>query len=403
MRDSSTESERDDSTTSPTAQTQPAAPFVPPPRTIIGQKWDEARQHLIHTLPRWILNNSSNLFGSMQLGAEMLMFKSSNNNLITDGNEGKPLHYLIDPPRNIIKGSFQRSKFQNPWTDIFKPGKVLRELNDLEGAAIRDRMNNTVKLTNRWSARSGFVGMTSMAISTFLPEYSETPEETMQMVDMSHDHPVQYVGKRFSQALNPVEVVHNKRPLVGLGMTLAGTLSVLSGFRQVEGPFHALSGVNMHAPQTYRRNYWQMLGGAITMAAGSQLFLGVNNEQGWRSFGTTQLLRFATLPGSIGSRYAKNPLTGHREEGASWYFGAQSVLAVKNTLASLIGGVQVSPEGVLIDHAKMRKEAVAIEKEERRRDKEHQHGHPVGKPSMHISHAVRADKPLQAASAELQA
>lgn len=365
------------------------------PRTVIGQKWEDARQHLIHSLPRWVLNSSSNLVGAMQLVAEMLMFKSSNNNLITDGNEGKPLHYLIDPPRNIFKASFQRSKFQQPWTDIFKPAKVWRELNDLEGAALRDTARNTMKLTNRWSARAGLAGMTSMALSTVLPEYSEDEKETLAMVDMAHDHPLQYVGTRLGQAVNPVAVVKNKRPLVGLGMTTAGFFSVLSGFRQVEGNF------NLGETQRYRRNPWQMVGGFITMAAGSQLFLGVNNEQGWRSFGTTQLLRFATLPGSIGSRYAKNPLTGQREAGAGWYFGAQSILAVKNTIASLIGGVQVDEKGNVVDHALMRKEAVAIEKEERRQKKELK-GRTAGKPTTRIHEGIVSDKTMQTSQPEFQ-
>lgn len=396
--------EREQSPTTPLATTRMPAPMIPPPRTIIGQKWEDARQYLIQTLPRWVLNNSSNLVGSMQLGAEMFMFKSSNNNLISPGNEGKPLHYLIDPPRNIIRGSFQRSKLQHPWTDIFNPGKLWHELNDLNGAAFRDRMGGTAKLTNRWSARAGFAGMTSMAISTFLPEYSETPEETMAMVDMSHDHPLEYAATRMRQAINPIEVFHNKRPLVGLGMTTAGFFSVLSGFRQVEGPFHAPNGFNIHAPQTYRRNPWQMLGGFITMGAGTQLLLGVNNEQGWRSFGTTQLLRFATLPGSIGSRFARNPITGHREAGAVSYFTAQSILAVKNTIASLIGGVQVAPDGTVIDHAKMRKEAVAIEKEERRHIKEMKaHGREASKPSPRIMAGAINEKPLHTTNAGIQA
>lgn len=357
---------------------QPTAKPLPPiaqPKTIFGQKWNEARQYLIHHLPRGILNNSSNLVGAMQLVAEMFMFKSSGNNLISDGNEGKLLHYLIDPPRNIVNGSFQRSKIQGNWKNTFRPTTAWKNLNDFKGAALRDSVNNTMKLTNRWSARAGFAGMTSMALSTFLPEHSETEQETLEMVDMAHDHPGKYVAHRFHQALNPWEVLKNKRPLVGLGMTLAGVFSVLSGFRQIEGKFepHAVTGVNMLDPQKYRSNGWQMIGGLITMAAGSQLFLAVNNEQGWRSFGTTQLLRFATLPGSIGSRYEKNPLTGQREQGAGWYFGAQSILAVKNTIASLIGGVQVDKDGHLIDHALMRKQAVAIEKEERREEQAQKH------------------------------
>lgn len=382
MREQGTVAEKQSETA---ASARPHPVEIYEPRTIFTKKWEDARQYLIHHLPRGVLNNSSNLVGGMQLFAELFMFKSSNNNLIDPENKGKPLHYLIDPPRNIVRGSFQRSKFQHPWTDIFKPAKVLRELNDLEGAALRDAMGGTVKLTNRWSARAGFAGMTSMALSTFLPEHSETAEETMVMVDMRHDHPLQYMGVRLKQALNPIEVYHNKRPLVGLGMTAAGFFSVLSGFRQVEGKFA------LGETQMYRRNPWQMLGGAITMAAGSQLFMGVNNEQGWRSFGTTQLLRFATLPGSIGSRYSRNPVTGHREAGAGYYFAAQSILAVKNTIASLIGGVQIDENGTIIDHAQMRREAVAHEKEERMDRKDHAKGSPL-RPLPRITHVAAAER-----------
>jgi hypothetical protein len=385
------------------AQGERSLPPIAQPRTIVGRKWGEARAYLIHHLPRGILNNSSNLVGAMQLVAEMFMFKSSNNNLITPGNEGKPLHYLIDPPVNIVRNTFQRAKFgRGEWSDLLRPKKIWRELNALEEAAMRDRAGNTVKLTNRWSVRAGFTGMTSMALSTFLPEYSESEEETLAMVDMAHDHPLRYVGLRFAQALNPLAVFHNKRPLVGLGMTSAGVLSVLSGFRQVEGPFHAPNGVNVHTPQTYRRNPWQMIGGFITMAAGSQLFLAVNNEQGWRSFGTTQLLRFATLPGSIGSRYVRNPATGHREAGAGWYFGAQSILAVKNTIASLIGGVQVDANGKVIDHALMRKQAVAVERAQREQERGHKRaGAQV--PAVQVTQVATHEKPLAAATPEIAA
>lgn len=365
-----------------------------PQRFFVVQKWDDARQYLIHHLPRWMLNNSSNFVGSIQLVAEMFMFKSSNNDLITKGNEGKPLHWIIDPPRNIIRSVGGKSKFQGKFTDIFKPSsypRFFKELKDLEGAALRDSEFNTVKLTNRWSARSGLMGMTSMALATLLPERGEGPEETQRMDNMAHEHTLHYVGHRLYQALNPVEVWKNKRPLVGLGMTLTGIFSMISGWRQTAGKFELVNGVNIHGPQTYRRNLWQVAGGAITMAAGSQLFLAVNNEQGWRRFGTTQLARFLTLPGSIGNRFEKDPVTGRRENGAAWYFGAQTIMAVKNTIASLIGGVNVKEDGTLVDHAAERREITALDKEERLEKKLHAHDNAAYKPQSVITGLVQHD------------
>lgn len=322
--------------------------------------WARWREYLIHNAPAPIVNNASNAVGATQLVAEVFLYKAGNNDLMTTpAGERNLLHYIVEPPKNIVGAALKKAGgTKTPFGDYFKPSfywEGMKGLNDMKGSALRDSLNNTQKLTNRWSARSGLTGITSMTVATLLPDRKETQEETDRMANMAHDTPGRYALHRIGQALNPMEWWNNKRQFAGLGMVVTGAFSFLSGFRQIEGDF--LKGET----QLYRRNPWQMAGGLITTFAGGQLLMAINNQQGWTRYGTTQLARLATLPPSIYDRF-KLSERGLKEQGAGWYFGGQGLMVVKNSMASLIGGAEVKMNAdgsrTVVDHAAMRKAAM---------------------------------------------
>ncbi len=322
-----------------------------------GARW---RKQAIEKTPRVIVNHSTNLIGSMQLVAEVLMFKSSGLNLVDKENRGKPLHYITDPLKNIYGGVFKKSKIEfkgNPLKASFYkelPTNIresFASLKDLEKATARD-LTHTAPMYNKWSARSGFAGICAMTIATLLPDKKDKPEETEAMTKMAKEHTASYVGKRLYQALNPLEWFQHKRQFSGLGMMAAGGLSVVSGFRQVEGKFtDEMIKAGMKNTQKYMRNNWQIAGGLITTLGGAQLMLAIDNDSGWRNFGLTQMMRLMTLPNSIAARFNKT------EQGAEWYLASQAVFQTKNFVAASIGGAEKGPDGKVVDHAGIRKEA----------------------------------------------
>ena len=328
------------------------------------------RKATIQTLPGVVVNNSSNVIGLSQLIAEVLMFKAGGVDLVPENKRGNPLNYIIEPPKSILSAIFGKAQFTFKAKDLVRPSfwaEEIKNFNNLERATLIDSKNHTVKLINRNSSRSGFSGITAMAVATLFPDEKETPETIAKNVEKSQNNPIGYYAGRIGQAvwfpaeavirmgkkvLNPKENQHigeHKRQFSGLGMMSAGTFSVISGFRQVEGKFP-------HETQHYMRNKWQMMGGAITTAAGWLLMTGVDNQKGWTDFGATQMLRLIPLVPSITTRFKPGP-NGKQEQGAGWYLGAQAVLQTKNVIAVSIGGAEKKPDGTIIDHNEIEKDA----------------------------------------------
>lgn len=316
-----------------------------------------------------MINNSSNVIGLTQMCAEVLMFKSTGSDLMPKGKPASFLGYITEPPKSIVNSVFGRAKVDKPLREVFRWSNIkdgILNFNNLGRATDIDSALGTKKLINRFSARSGFSGMTAMFVASILPDEKDTPETTLKNATLARERPVIYVAQRLGQALwfpveapirlvkklfNPGEDQHigeHKRQFAGLGMVSAGFFSILSGFRQIEGKFE-------HGPQHYMRNPWQMIGGAITTVAGSMLMLGIDNQQGWTNYGNVQFGRILPLIPSIRSRFRPGP-HGKPEQGAEWYLGAQGALQFKNVVASLIGGAE-KHDGVAIDHKLIRKEA----------------------------------------------
>ncbi|MFM9890596.1 MAG: hypothetical protein ACKVOE_08170 [Rickettsiales bacterium] len=309
------------------------------------------RFNALTILPGFIVNHSSNVIGLTQLVGEVLYFKSSGvNQLFKDEHKGTWKHKLYAPV-NIVEGVFKKSAFRVDFKQLLNPkymGQEIKRFFDLTKAAEVDFARDG-KLSNPWSARSGFSGMMTMTISTLLPEEKDDPEKNEQLGLLKARNPIAYVGYRVSRGLmfpvmtpiklvkklfHPSEDMHigdGKREFAGLGMTLTGILSVISGFRQPR--FN--EALNLWK---YEANWAQAVGGAITTFAGYQLFSGLDNQQGWTNYGKTQFLRILPLYFNIRDRYPDGK--GFGDPNARYYLGAQAVYQTKNIVASTIGGAQ---------------------------------------------------------------
>lgn len=324
------------------------------------------RYHALKTLPDFIVNNSSNAIGATQLVGEALYFKSSGVNQFIKNEHKGTWKAFVYPPVNVVEGVFKKSAFKIQWKDLLNPTKTAEELGrffDLEEAGKIDLARDG-KLSNRWSARSGFAGMFSMTVATLFPDEKDDPSTKEKMMAMATHNPLGYVGYRLGKGVmfpvtaatrfvdnlhTPKENHHmgdGKREFAGIGMTLTGIFSVLAGFRQPR----VLGSI-----AKYDFNPWQMLGGMITTFAGGQLMLGVDNQQGWTNYGATQFWRLAVLPQSIRERFKDKQ--GFADPNAGYYFGAQGVFQTKNLVAVSIGGAQKLPDGTILDQKKLRETA----------------------------------------------
>jgi hypothetical protein len=338
----------------------------------IDESVGRLRHRLITILPNFIVNSSSNILGAIQMVGEVCMVKSANVNLLKKKLNGvtvkaSGINYLLYPIDNVFGAAFRKSNLQKvDWKNFIKPHywkETVANFIDLERAAKIDSSSGSKALVNSFSVRSGLMGMVSMSVAMLFPDHKDTAEETEASTIQQNKNPIGYVATRVFQAVwFPFETIiqcvkkiaHpnedqnigiHKRQFAGLGMIATGLLSFLSGFRQINGDF--LAGQAQH----YQRNIPHMIGSLITAFAGSQLMLGVDNQQGWTRFGSIQIGRLFTMPFAIADRFQK------KETNKGWYLASQAVFQTKNFSAALIGGAEKDADGNIVDHKAMREEA----------------------------------------------
>lgn len=295
--------------------------------------------------PDVVLNHSSNLIGAAELAAEAMVFKSNGSDLVSPQNRGKPLHYLIDPPRNILNSLSSNAKFDMTPGDLLKPSfyrRTFEAFTDLEAASTYD-LAHQPKLINRWQARSTFTGIAAMSLVTLLPNPKDDAQETGDMARLSQDAPLQYGATRLKQALYVPGWGEHKTQMAGLLKMLGGGCAFLSGYRNISFK---------NGQQRYFINRAHSLGGLITGAAGLQLMLGLDNEHAWRNYGSTLLLRLGFVPKSIYNRYKNH------DPNANWYSGSVATFQGKSVMAFLIGGAERDEEGRIIDKSAIRERAL---------------------------------------------
>jgi len=315
--------------------------FVARARQDLSELGQNVRGVILPQMPDFVLNNSTNIIGSIQLVAEGMAFKSTGANLISPEHRDNPLYYLIDPPRNVLKSLTATGKFDMSAADLLRPSfykDTVLNYTNLEAATKFDLAHHP-KLINRWQARSGFCGIAGMTVATLLPNAKDDPKETERMTALFNDSPLQYFGTRLGQAVYFPGWGTHKTQFAGLGMLGAGLCSFLSGFRNVS---------TIGNTQRYFFNSAHSFGGLVTAVAGAQLMFGVDNQQSWQNYGATQFLRLAILPQSIMKKYRKH------DAGAHWYAGGASLFQAKNFVSFIIGGAERDADGNLIDKSARR-------------------------------------------------
>lgn len=414
----------------PTHHQDPILGFIAPESGVgkelskIGHEFLDYRTRAINFLHRGVVNHASNVVGATQLVGEVLMFKASGNQLYqgfrtengikkTDYLGGKfqewlkskhpsmaytgeassltskGLRYLnpvLEPGYNILSAAFNDA-FTKPASTAATTEKVpftqrlkstVTTITDTKAATKADLAHSMRvataedkikyprgRLINRWQTRATLTGMTAMTIAALMPEDKDKPEEVEKLSKLAATSPLSYVGHRIATALNPLEWWDNKRAFIGLGMTVCGMFTMLAGFRNVS---KGADGKTF----SYYVNQPHAINGGITAAAGSQLLLGVDSEQGWARFGSILWARMIFLPKSITNRYKNS------DSAPNFYTAGQGAFQTANITAFMIGGAQKLPDGTVIDQKAIREEAkkkAKIEKAKLKEEKTVPHGH----------------------------
>lgn len=311
----------------------------------IAETAHKARFATLQAVPYYVVNSSSNLIGGLDVAAEVMMLKSNGMDFVAEKNRGKPLNYIFEPPVNIVKTVFGGADVHMPANpgDLLKPShyyRTIKSFSNLAAASYHDSMGGKIKLVNRWQGRATLASIVGMAIAATLPDEKDTPAEVERNAQLLHDDPLAYVGKRLWQAVYFPDWVEYKREFAGLGKMLAGGITVLSGFRNVD---------TVH--NVYFPNRAHAFNGIVTALAGAQLLFGLDDQHAWSNFGKTMMCRTVLLPWSIKNRF------DHNDGRAMYYVGAQGLFRVQDATAYLIGGAEKTPEGDIINKQAIRENA----------------------------------------------
>ncbi|MBN8542771.1 MAG: hypothetical protein J0M34_00725 [Alphaproteobacteria bacterium] len=325
-------------------------------------EWNETRDGVIRALPSGIVNNSTNIFALGHVASELMMFKGNNTTFVPEHHRGTWWRYITEPPVSIVKSVFGSSGTTATFRDLVRPSFYVdsaRNLLDWNRASDMDRLKGP--LINRWSSRSTFFGFSSVLLSGLVPESKENPQDVQRMAQMAQANPLGYLGERVGNAFRfPVEAVGSivskesreqagghKREFAGLGLTISGVFSFLSGFRNVKAIDTSIS-KSIPSNQKYFFNRGHAYGGIITALAGANLLLAGDDDQGWSRYGSIMLARTVTLPWAVYSKYANYDVK------ANWYTGGQTGFVISNTFSALVGSANKSKDGTVENHASIR-------------------------------------------------
>ncbi|MFO0109877.1 MAG: hypothetical protein ACK52W_05005 [Alphaproteobacteria bacterium] len=287
----------------------------------VKHEFEDYQQMALRNFSPWFINHSSNFVAATQVGSEMLMMRASGTKTLKDA-------------KRVL---LHDTKFSGGFDSI-------KSFFDLDHATKLEKKMHGDRLINRWQARSVLSGLSTMTLMSLLPDTKDTQEEIDEAVKLQQQSKLRYAASCLGKAVNPFQWYDNKRYLAGLGLTLAGVCSLFAGFRNVG---RLVKG----GEEIYVSNWAHSVGGAITMAAGSQLLFATDNRQGWARWGSTMWARMIFLPKSIMNRYQRN------DPHANWYSAGQFGLQSSNVLSFLIGGAEKRSDGIVVDQNAMVREA----------------------------------------------
>ncbi len=372
------------------------------------------RHKAIKSTPNFIVNNSSNILGATHVATEVMMLKASaakDPTLNFVRNNPKFYHYATDPVVNTWKqtvtGSMPKSwdllrgnpfknfkeylvngeyaagrEYEHYRADMSKPGK-LAEVNAKRAEAFLqvadkdkhkwkpfDSVDDAVKQFepgNRWQTRSTLFGLAVWTLSALIPDKKEDPEEVEKMAELQQRSKLGYAGERLRQAVAVPEWRDHKRQMIGLGVSLSGVCSVLGAWRSRKNPAEgALLALGTPYPfkKTFARDTSYLMQSLFTLGSGLALLFSLDDEKGFSRFGMGMMGRLTFLPVTIGKKFGYRGkennfsfVKGEPENGKWWYTAATASFQAENMAQGLIGGAEKNPDGTIIDHASIRKEA----------------------------------------------
>lgn len=334
------------------------------------------RTNAIHALPAPMVNHSSNWLGFTHVLTEIAMMQASAAKSGGLFSKDAKLHeYPKILGERIWNDNFIGSMPKTKPADLFKDGHgpvgAVKNYFNGEKAAEREYARyGSAKgsLGNRWQARSTLFGLGVWTLSTVIPDKKENPEEVERMAVIQQESPIKYVGERLKQAVWMPGWSDHKRQMIGLGVTLSGICSGMGGWRRRSAAEDLAKlgklSKDFHFPQVYRFEWSYFTQSLFTLGSGLALLFSLDDERGYSRMGLGMMGRLAFLPITIADKYGHtfNSKTWRidktkPEDGRGWYLGSTISFQLENMAQALIGGAEKNPDGTIVDHASIRKEA----------------------------------------------
>ena len=326
------------------------------------QFFGSLRYNTVRFLPAIIVNNSSNILGLAHVYTEGIMFKASLKGGKLVEHASNPLDYLLKATWRVYKDAID-SVFNknNPHmhVDIFK-GNVLENVvgfvTDTEAATRREIQAQKVsplhvQLGNPWQTRATLSGLIGWSIASIWPEKKESDAEIERMEIMRKNNPVGYIGTRVGQAVWLPGWMTHKREVIGIWQATAGVFSMLGAWRNRAKP-NAMELVAGKLPK-YVFNLPYFATGLCSFLSGTTLMFAPDEATGYSQYGGWVNMMSFFIPFSVGEKFRQ------KEPGTGWYLAGKLSFQGEAWGQWLFGGAEKKPDGTIVDHTALRKEADA--------------------------------------------
>ena len=364
----------------------------------VRDKMNQWRSSTIMATPAIIVNNSTNFLSASHVATEMLMFRSGmkGNKLIDDPS--KPINWVVQPVQKIARDIFGGKSRGAGFKELFSrsPIENFKQFKDTHAASLREverqiaqnkelmlagKRPEAIKLGNPWQTRTTSVGLATFILGSVIPERKESDEEIERMAKMRTLNPLRYAAHRYKQALWFPEWPKHKRELMGLGFNIIGTISMLGAWRNRGKLDPAIAKeaelIAKGLDQGFKFNSGYFYTGLVSFVQGFPLLFALDENKAYSTYGAMAVFRTPMLVKSMNEKYRK------QEQGWLDYLIAKVTFQLEDFLFLLIGGAtkRKKPDGTyeIIDHEKLKKEAIAEAKEEKSRQKEEKHHLPTAK------------------------
>ena len=356
----------------------------------VGQAWQDlrasasklfatARYNAISAMPRFFVNNSSNILGAAHVGTEIMMFKASLKERKLVENPKNPVDYVVRAIKHVYTDAFEKSGSDvAEMKEAMKDNKVrgfVNYIRDTDGATKRavepqlalgklgkltdkgepiTRAN--VSLGNPWQTRSTLSGLIVWTLSALIPDKKESPDEVERMAVLRATNLPGYIGERIRQAVWFPDWGSHKRQMIGLGIMVSGICSMIGSWRNNVDTFKKVEGI-LEKCRVYEFNPSYFATAALTFVSSLPLLFASDDQKGFSGFGSWMTGRLAFLPTSIAKKFKG-------DKGPAMYYTAATLgFQAENWTQALIGGAEKLPDGTIVDHEEAKEKARAEVKE----------------------------------------